>query len=146
MSETKEFVLPEKVTKSSGTSPRDLVVISQPKMGKSAIFGDFSVKYNGLVLNLEKGGYEYIDAKKADIHEEETTTDVEAFFKYIKIRNTLVTHKGKYDVLLVDGLSDLDKMSDLGGTLAYMETVIGNSKTMSNTKLFPFQSFVHLFD
>jgi len=125
MSETREFVLPEEVTKSSGTSPRDLVIISQPKMGKSAIFGDFSVKYNGLVFNLEKGGYEYIDAKKVDIHEDETTTDIEAFFKYIKIRNTLVAHKGKYDVLLIDGLSDLDKMSDLGGTLSYMDTVIG---------------------
>lgn len=125
MSEMKEFVLPDEVTKSSGTSPRDLVVISQPKMGKSAIFGDFSVKYNGLVFNLEKGGYEYIDAKRVDIYENETTTDIEAYFKYIQIRKTLVAQKGKYDVLLIDGLSDLDKMSELGGTLAYMNTVIG---------------------
>lgn len=127
MSEMKDFILPEEITKSSGTSPRDLVVISQPKMGKSAIFGDFSVKYNGLVLNLEKGGYEYIDARKVDIHESETTTDVEAFFKYIKIRKALVANKGKYDVLLIDGLSDLDKMSDLGGTLSYMDTTIGKN-------------------
>lgn len=125
MSEMREFVLPEEVTKSSGTSPRDLVVISQPKMGKSAIFGDFSVKYNGLVLNLEKGGYEYIDARKMDIHPEETTSDIEAFFNYIKVRNLLLENKGKYDVLLIDGLSDLDKMSELGGTLSYMDTVIG---------------------
>jgi len=134
MSEMREFILPEEVTKSSGTSPRDLVVISQPKMGKSAIFGDFSVKYNGLVLNLEKGGYEYINAKKIDVHTNETTSDVEAFFNYIKIRNLLLENKGKYDVLLIDGLSDLDKMSELGGTLAYMDTVIGKNFNRIKTK------------
>jgi len=134
MSEMNEFVLPEEVTKSSGTSPRDLVVISQPKMGKSAIFGDFSVKYNGLIFNLEKGGYEYIDARKMDIHSEETTSDTEAFFNYIKIRNILLENKGKYDVLLIDGLSDLDKMSELGGTLAYMDTVIGKNFNRIRTK------------
>lgn len=134
MSETKEFSLPEKITKSSGSSPRDLVIISQPKMGKSAIFGDFSVKYNGLVLNLEKGGYEYIDARRMDIHPKETTSDIEAFYNYIKIRNLLLENKGKYDVLLIDGLSDLDRMSELGGTLAYMDTVIGKNFNRVKTK------------
>lgn len=130
----KEFILPDEVTKSSGTSPRDLVIISQPKMGKSAIFGDFSVKYNGLVFNLEKGGYEYIDARKVDIHIDETTSDLDAFFNYIKLRNTLLKNKGKYDVLLIDGLSDLDKMSDIGGTLAYMDSVIGKNFNTIKTK------------
>lgn len=124
MSETK-FVLPDEITKSTGDAPRDLVIISQPKLGKSCIFGDFSVKYNSLVLNLEKGGYEYIDAKKMDIHGNELTSETEAFFNYIKVRNLLLKAKGKYDVLLIDGLSDLDKMSELGGTLAYMDTIIG---------------------
>lgn len=124
MSETK-FVLPEEITKSSGTSPRDLVIISQPKMGKSAILGDFSVKYNALVLNLEKGGYEYIDSRKIDIHVDESTSEIEAFDNYIEIRNMLLKEKGKYDVLIIDGLSDLDRMSDLGGTKAYMNSIIG---------------------
>ena len=124
MSETK-FVLPKEITKSSGTSPRDLVIISQPKMGKSAILGDFSVKYNALVLNLEKGGYEYIDSRKIDIHVDESTSEIEAFDNYIEIRNMLLKEKGKYDVLIIDGLSDLDRMSDLGGTKAYMNSIIG---------------------
>lgn len=133
MNELKDFSLPDEITKSTGTSPRDLVIISQPKMGKSAVFGDFTVKYNGLVFNLEKGGYEYIDARKKDIHPEETTSEIEAFFNYIGIRNTLLENKGKYDVLLVDGLSDLDKMSELGGTLAYMDTVIGKKFNRKKT-------------
>lgn len=121
------FELPDEVTKSTGTSPRDLVLISQPKMGKSAIFGDFSVKYNGLVFNLEKGGYEYIDARKIDIHKDETTSDVEAFYNYIGYRDNLLAEKGKYDMLIIDGLSDLDKMSEIGGTLMYMDSTIGKN-------------------
>lgn len=125
MSETTEFVLPEEVTRAEGKDPRDLIIVSQPKMGKSAILGDFSVKTNALVLNLEKGGYEYIDARKIDIHENQTTSDFEAFKNYIKIRNLLLENKGKYDVLIIDGLSDLDNMSEIGGTLAYMDSTIG---------------------
>lgn len=125
MSEKPKFVLPEEITKSSGTSPRDLVIISQPKMGKSAILGDFSVKYNAVVLNLEKGGYEYIDARKMDIYENEATTEIEAYYNFIQIRNILLKEKEKYDVLIIDGLSDLDRMSDLGGTLTYMNSIIG---------------------
>jgi len=124
-SEARELTLPDEVTNSTGKSPRDLVIISQPKMGKSAIFGDFTSKYNALVFNLEKGGYEYINARKIDIHESEQTTDEEAFFKYIQWRNKLVAEKGKYKVLLIDGLSDLDAMSELGGTLMYMKSTIG---------------------
>jgi len=125
MSETHTFVLPDKVTKSTGTEARDLIIISQPKMGKSCILGDFSVKYNALVLNLEKGGYEYIDARKINIYTKELTSDTESFYNYINIRNLLLKEKGKYDVLIIDGLSDLDKFSELGGTLAYMETTMG---------------------
>lgn len=132
MNEVNELVLPDTITESSGKSPRDLVVISQPKMGKSAILGDFSVKYNGLIFNLEKGGYEYIDAKKIDIHETDLTSDIEAFYSYIKWRNVLLENKGKYDVLIIDGLSDLDKMSELGGTLKYMNSIVG--KKFNRTK------------
>jgi len=140
-----DIILPDEITISTGSSPRDLVIISQPKMGKSVIFGDFSVKYNGIVLNLEKGGYEYIDARKIDVHTEGLTDDVDAFFNYIKIRKKLLAEKGKYDVLLVDGLSDLDRMSELGGTLAYMDTIIGrrfnqidpNNKSKSAPKYKP---------
>lgn len=127
MDKQNRFVLPDEVTKSTGEAPRDLVIISQPKMGKSCILGDFSVKYNALVLNLEKGGYEYIDARKINIYDDELTSDIDAFYNYIKIRNLLLENKGKYDGLLIDGLSDLDRMSELGGTLAYMDTVIGKN-------------------
>lgn len=120
-----EFKLPENVIEAKGAKCRDLIVISVPKMGKSSIFGDFTKKNNALVLSLEKGGYEFIAAKKMEIYPTQETDLGEAFSNYIKIRNLLLENKGKYEYLLIDGLSDLDVLSELGGTYAYMDSVIG---------------------
>jgi len=121
-----EVELPDEITTEILTKPpRDLVVVAQPKMGKSCILGDFSVRTNSLVLELEKGGYEYISARKISIYEDEMTSNYDAFKNYIKIRNKLLENKGKYTTLIIDGLSDLDRLSEIGGTLAYMQKSIG---------------------
>ena len=89
-------------------------------------YGDANAFVPG-VNDLMEGGYEYIDARKINVHTEDLTTDIEAFYNYIKYRNILLENKGKYDVLIIDGLSDLDKMAELGGTLAYMDSIIGKN-------------------
>ncbi len=123
-----DTVLPEEVTKIEKDAPaRDLVVISQPKMGKGSIFGDFTKKYNALVLDLEKGGYEYIEAKKLSTYISQDTSRWESYQNYIKYRKLLLENKGKYTYLLIDGLSDLDDLSEIGGTLTYMGSIIGSS-------------------
>lgn len=120
-----KFELPKDVIKASGGNCRDLVIISIPKMGKSSILGALTTSFNGLVLSLEKGGYEYISARKMEIYPSQETDIAEAFQNYIEIRNLLLKNKGKYDFLVIDGLSDLDALSELGGTYAYMDSVIG---------------------
>jgi len=125
MSKTQTMELPEDITQVTNTNPRDLVVISIPKMGKGTILGALTTKKNAIVLDLEKGGYEYIPARKLSTYTNDQTTRWESFQNYIKFRNALLEQKGKYEYLLIDGLSDLDDLSDLGGTLAYMNTTIG---------------------
>jgi hypothetical protein len=125
MIKEEELTLPDEITKAEITAPKDLVVISIPKMGKGSIFGDFTTKYNALILDLEKGGYDYISARKLSTYTTNSTTRFESFQNYIKYRKLLLENKGKYDFLLVDGLTDLDDLSDLGGTFAYMNSVIG---------------------
>jgi|SRR6478736_7584155 len=123
-----EIVLPDEVSPvGENLPPKDFIVLSIPKMGKGSIFGDFTTKYNALVFGLEKGGYEYIPARKIEIHSSDETTQWEAFQNYIKYRKALLEQKGKYDYLIIDGLADLDELSVIGGTLAYMDTVIGKS-------------------
>lgn len=122
-----EFKLPDEITKATGMAPKDLVVLSIPKMGKGTIFGDFTTKYNAIILDLERGGYDYINARKLSTYTTSETTRYESFDNYIKFRNLLLENKGKYEYLLVDGLSDLDELAEIGGTKAYMNSIIGGS-------------------
>jgi hypothetical protein len=122
-----EFKLPDDIVTATGTDPRDLVLIGIPKIGKGTILGGLTEKRNAIVLDLEKGGYEYIDARKVSTYDNNETTEWESFKNYIKFRNLLLENKGKYDYLIIDGLSDLDSLSVIGGTLAYMDTTIGKN-------------------
>lgn len=123
--EEKESLLPDEICKVTNTNPRDLVIVSIPKMGKGTILGALTTQRNAIVLDLEKGGYDYIPARKLSTYENDQSTRWESFQNYIKFRNALLEQKGKYEYLLIDGLSDLDDLSDLGGTLAYMNSIIG---------------------
>jgi hypothetical protein len=117
--------LPEKITEVTNTNPRDLVIISIPKMGKGTILGDFTTKNNALVLDLEKGGYEFIAARKLSTYTFQETSRWESFQNYVEYRKLLLENKGKYSYLIIDGLTDLDDLSEIGGTLAYMNSIIG---------------------
>jgi hypothetical protein len=77
------------------------------------------------VFDLEKGGYEYIPARKLSTYTSHETTKWESYQNYIKYRNLLLENRNKYDYLIVDGLTDLDDLSEIGGTLAYMDSVQG---------------------
>jgi hypothetical protein len=127
-----ELKLPEEITEVKNGNPRDLVVIGQPKIGKGTILGDFTKRYNALILDLEKGGYEYIPARKLSTYVSHETTRWESFQNYIKYRKLLLENIGKYDFLIIDGLSDLDDLSEIGGTLAYQNTIIGKKFNRPN--------------
>lgn len=119
------LVLPEDITIAEETNPRDLVIVGIPKVGKGSILGSLTKCKNALVLDLEHGGYEYIDARKLSTYDKQDSNKWDSFKNYIKYRNLLLENKGKYDYLIIDGLSDLDDLSQIGGTLAYMNTVQG---------------------
>ncbi len=123
-----KIYLPDEITEvTENKPPRDLVIVSIPKCGKGTILGDFTTKNNALVLDLEKGGYEYIKARKMSTYTDQSTNLYESFQNYIKYRNLLLDNKGKYDYLIIDGLSDLDVLSEIGGTKAYMRSIIGKN-------------------
>jgi len=137
-----QFKLPEDVQKSTGTDPRDLVLVGIPKIGKGTILGALTRTHNAVALDLEKGGYEYIDARKIVVYENDLSDDWEAFNAYIKWRNLLLTDPGKYKYLIVDGLSDLDMFSVIGGTMAYMNSTQGKKfnrvKNIPNGERIPY--------
>jgi hypothetical protein len=124
--------LPEEITSSDAPNVRDLVCLSIPKMGKTSILGDFTKQFNALVIDLERGGYEYVDARKVSIYPTGQEDLYTAYKNYVSLRNLLMNNKGKYDYLIIDGLSDLDVLSEIGGTLAYMNTVLGQKFNKKN--------------
>src|SRR6478735_9219740 len=127
-SKVETLTLPDEISKVDPFAwPRDLVIISIPKAGKGTIFGNFTKKNNAIVFDLEKGGYEFIEARKISTYTSQETTRWESFQNYTKYRKKLLEQKGKYEFLLIDGLTDLDDLSDIGGTMSYMNSVIGSS-------------------
>ena len=131
---TEEFKLPEDIIQvEKQAPPRDLVIIGQPKIGKGTILGEFTKKYNALILDLEKGGYEYIPARKISTYESQNTTRWESYQNYLKIRKLLLENSGKYDYLIIDGLSDLDDLSEIGGTIAYQKSILGKKFNRPNS-------------
>lgn len=124
--------LPDEISQVTITAPRDLVIISIPKMGKGTILGKFTETHNALVLDLEKGGYEYIPARKLSTYTSQDTTRWESYQNYIKYRKLLMENKGKYEYLIIDGLTDLDDITEIGGTIAYMNSVIGKKFNRKN--------------
>jgi len=125
--EKEDVILPDEISKVVISAPRDLAIIGIPKSGKGTILGNFTLTHNALVLDLEKGGYEYIPARKMSTYTGQETSQWESFQNFIKYRNLLLENKGKYEYLIIDGLSDLDSLSDLGGTLSYMNGIIGKN-------------------
>jgi len=130
--EKEELKLPDEITKSVNGNPRDLVLISIPKMGKSAILGQLTTEKNAIVIDLEKDGYQYISARKLSTFVTHDITLWESYLNYIKYRNLLLENKGKYEYLIIDGLTDLDELSEVGGTLSYMNSIIGKKFNRKN--------------
>ena len=125
MKEKEEVKLPDEISPVRISAPRDLVILSIPKMGKGTILGHFTTKYNAIVLDLEKGGYEYIPARKLSTYTSHEASRWDSYLNYVNYRNTLLNNKGKYEYLIIDGLTDLDDLSEVGGTLLYMNSVQG---------------------
>lgn len=123
------FEISTELKKATGSDPRDLVIVSQPKMGKSSIMAAFTRRYeDSIILSLEKNGYEFLEARVLDLYPEQTTTLYEAYFNYVGWRDRLLEQKGRFKYLLVDVLTELDKFSEIGGTFLYMyKTTVGKN-------------------
>ena len=119
--------LPDEIEQTTQKNSRDLVIVGIPKIGKGTILGKFTEENNTVVLDLEKGGYEYIPARKMSVYPEQDTTLTEAYNNYVDIRNALLENRGKYEYLIIDGLSDLDSLSFIGGTYLFMDSVMGKN-------------------
>ena len=119
----KEFKLPEEISEVKETNPSDLIIVSVPKTGKTSILAELTKKENGIILNLEKGGTDYVSGRFLNIYPDPTTSFEEAMDNYKGYRDLLLQNKGKYKYLAIDSLTVLNDLSEVFGTYYYMHSI-----------------------
>lgn len=120
-----EFKLPETLVSVKETSPKDLIIVSVPKTGKTTILSALTTSAlgDGMLFNLEKHGTDYVEGFFLNIYPEATTSLQEACDNYKGYRDLLLKNKGKYKFLVIDSLSALNEISEVMGTYYYMYSV-----------------------
>lgn len=112
--EKPKFVLPTSKVKAVGQSPRNMVIFSKPKVGKSTLLAELE---NCLLLDLE-GGTDFIDAMKvratsiADINE---------------IGKAILEAGKPYKYIAVDTITALEEMCLPYAEKLYSETPMGKN-------------------
>lgn len=124
-----------KVKEPKETNPKDLCIIGLPKSGKSAILADLSLKENCVIFDLEKGGYDYLKSRSVSIYESDTDTIFDAYKRYLSIRDSLLKlpDKDKPTILAIDSITELDALSEIGGTYLYMNSIVGKNFNRSSS-------------
>lgn len=122
-------ILPTSLIKATEVAPKDLIVYSQPKMGKTTIMAELTkdLKGKGLIINLESGGTDYVDGYYVNCYEKPTDSFNDAILKYKTIIKELKENPGMYDYIIIDSLTVLDNWSDIAGTYKFMNTPLGKN-------------------
>lgn len=107
--------------------PKDLIIYASPKAGKTTIIASLTNKLNGraVILNLEKGGTDYLSGYFLNCYENLADGYDEAFKNYKSYLEYLKKNIGEVDYLAIDNLSVLDEWADIAGTYFYMQTTQG---------------------
>jgi hypothetical protein len=122
-------LLPTSLIQATEVAPKDLIVYSQPKMGKTTIMAELTKKLNGkgLIINLESGGTDYVDGYYVNCYEKPTDSFNDAILRYKAVIKELKENPGVYDYIIIDSLTVLDSWSDIAGTYKYMNTPLGKN-------------------
>ncbi|NCD06160.1 MAG: hypothetical protein EOL97_08580 [Spirochaetia bacterium] len=116
-----EITLPTQVVAAETINPRNLILFSKPKIGKSEAVSKLK---NCLILDLESGT-KMFDAMKVEI------TDINHLFKVIK---AIKESDHKYDYIAVDTITKLEEMILPLAEDIYSKTPMG-SKWFTEGKL-----------
>ena len=122
-------ILPKEVVKSTEKAPKDLIVYSQPKMGKTTIMAELTKKLDGkgLILNLEAGGTDYVDGYYVNCYADPSDSFREAISRYKEVIKELQENPGTYDYLIIDSLTVLDSWPDRDWETASLKLSLGSA-------------------
>lgn len=105
---SEEIKLPTERKKPVAINPNTLLIYAPPKTGKTTIVAQLE---NSLVLELEKGGADFVEANYVNISK---ASELNTWLETI----TKASEKPEY--LIIDTLSRMDEWSEIVGTYNYM--------------------------
>ena len=109
-----EFVLPTQKVKASTMSPKNLIIFSAPKVGKTELLAALP---NNLILDMEEGT-DFVDALKINI---KSIDDIKKVGAAIKAANY------PYDYVTVDTVTALEIMCLPYAEILYARTPMGKN-------------------
>ena len=112
--------LPKTKLPAEKQDPKNLLIFSKPKQGKSSALAELP---GALCIDLEDGGYDYIDAVKIKAN---SVTDIKEICKAIKEANY------PYQFIVLDTITALEEMVKPLALNLYTETVAGSKFTGKN--------------
>lgn len=102
------------------SDPKNLLIFSKPKQGKSSALAELP---GALCIDLEDGGYDYIDAVKVKAN---SVADIKEICKAIKEANY------PYQFIVLDTITALEEMVKPMALKMYQETTAGSKFTGKN--------------
>ena len=102
------------------SDPKNLLIFSKPKQGKSSALAELP---GALCIDLEDGGYDYIDAVKVKAN---SVSDIKEICKAIKEANC------PYQFIVLDTITALEEMVKPMALKMYLETSAGSKFTGKN--------------
>lgn len=112
--EKPKFVLPTAKVKALGQSPRNLIIFSKPKVGKSTLLAELD---NCLILDLE-GGTDFIDAMKVR---------ATSIAEINEIGKAILDTGKPYKYIAIDTITALEEMCLPYAEKLYSETPMGKN-------------------
>jgi hypothetical protein len=109
-----EIVLPKKKTAASHKSPKNLIIVSKPKVGKTSLLAQLD---DCLIIDLEKGS-DYVEAVKIQASSIE---DIKAIGEQIK------KEEYPYKYIALDTITALEEMCVPYAELIYSKTSMGKN-------------------
>lgn len=112
--------LPETKIPAEKQDPKNLLIFSKPKQGKSSALAELP---DALCVDLEDGGYDYINAVKVKAN---SVADIKEICKAIKEANY------PYKFIVLDTITALEEMVKPLALKLYTDTVAGSKFTGKN--------------
>ena len=109
--------LPKGIVKAEVQDPKNLIIFSKPKLGKSSACAALP---NALCIDLEDGGYDYIDAVKVKIN---TVAELKELCKAIIAANK------PYQFIVLDTITRLEEIAKPLALKLFQDTPAGSKFT-----------------